>query len=282
MIHSENYVYQKEVDWSVLTEGLTLPVREQVVFGQIMGRYLLKGEKKAITLVLNGKQYDASITNVKFQEKWNHKSDILQIRYPKNGDLAQALQGLFSKSYAFLKASRENRISGDRSLIKLPDSAKEYLAIYTTEYDDTYILETILAEDIIAVAQYAQNHTEQAIESEMNFDTIDSTAGISVKEGIVRVRKLNKKIGDNLKQLYAYRCQICGKAIGDEYDVSIAEAHHIDYFTRSLNNDASNQMIVCPNHHRIIHMANPAFDRGLLLFSYPNGYSQKLILNKHL
>ena len=96
----ESYAYQKEVDWSLLTEGLTLPIKEQVVFGQIMGRYLQKGEKKTITLFLNGKSYEASIRNVKFQEKWNHKSDILQIRYAKNGDFAQALQAVFSHSYA--------------------------------------------------------------------------------------------------------------------------------------------------------------------------------------
>lgn len=30
----DSYVYQKEVDWSLLTEGLTLPIKEQVVFGQ--------------------------------------------------------------------------------------------------------------------------------------------------------------------------------------------------------------------------------------------------------
>ena len=32
---TENYVYKKEVDWSLLQEGLTLPFDNQVVFGQI-------------------------------------------------------------------------------------------------------------------------------------------------------------------------------------------------------------------------------------------------------
>lgn len=34
----------EEVDWSLLMEGLTLPVDNQVVFGQIMGRFLRRGE----------------------------------------------------------------------------------------------------------------------------------------------------------------------------------------------------------------------------------------------
>lgn len=37
---TENYVYKKEIDWSLLHEGLTLPFDNQVVFGQIMGASL--------------------------------------------------------------------------------------------------------------------------------------------------------------------------------------------------------------------------------------------------
>ena len=54
---TENYVYKKEVDWSLLQEGLTLPFDNQVVFGHIMGRLLNRGESKDITLYLNGKSY---------------------------------------------------------------------------------------------------------------------------------------------------------------------------------------------------------------------------------
>ena len=238
----------KEVDWSLLTEGLTLPIKEQVAFGQIMGRFLEKGESKPIRLILGGKTYNATIRNVKFQEKWNHKSDILQIRYVKNGDLARALQVVFSKSYNYLNGVCQSREKGDRRIIRLPDDAKDFLAIYTTEFDDTYVLDPILSEDVIAVATYARDFSEQHIENEMNFEIDDPSAGIQVSEGVRKIRKLNKKIGDNLKQLYRYRCQICGQSIGEEYGAHVCEAHHIDYFTKSLNNSATNQMIVCPKH----------------------------------
>lgn len=33
----ESYVLKKEVDWSLLTEGLTLPNENQVIFGRILG-----------------------------------------------------------------------------------------------------------------------------------------------------------------------------------------------------------------------------------------------------
>ena len=56
----------------------------------------------------------------------------------------------------------------------------------------------------------------------------------------------------------------------------------MDYFVKSLNNDASNQIIVCPNHHSIIHDVDPMFDRGRLLYIYSNGFEEKLVLNQHL
>ena len=110
----------------------------------------------------------------------------------------------------------------------------------------------------------------------------DSTSTILETERIVKIRKLNKKIGDNLKLLYGYRCQICGQLIGEECGSHIVEAHHIDYFVSSLNNDANNQLIVCPNHHSIIHDTNPLFDRRKLMYIYRNGFEQKLVLNQHL
>ena len=66
----EDYVYKAEVNWSLLTEGLTLPVENQVVFARNMGRFLQRGESKEITLYLNGKGYKAQIRNVNFSLKY--------------------------------------------------------------------------------------------------------------------------------------------------------------------------------------------------------------------
>lgn len=74
-----------------------------------------------------------------------------------------------------------------------------------------------------------------------------------------------------MNTLYGYRCQICGCLIGEEFDSHIAEAHHIDYFVRSLNYDPNNQMVLGPNHHCIIHETDPVFDRRRIMYFYPNG-----------
>ena len=279
---SEHYIYKKEVDWSLLHDGISIPCSNQVVFGQIMGRFLKRGESKDITLYFCGNSYKAKIYNLGIDERHKHKSDIVQIRYRPHSEIARMLRLCFSKSYQYLSAAREARQEGDHSLIKVPEDIREYLAIYTTEYDDTYLMEPIVAEETSSLMEIMAGRPERIAEAEFNYDVTDSTSTVYESERIVKIRKLNKKIGDNLKLLYGYRCQICGQIIGEEYGSHVVEAHHIDYFVKSLNNDANNQLIVCPNHHAIIHDADPVFDRKRLLYLYKNGEVQKILLNKHL
>lgn len=85
-----------------------------------------------------------------------------------------------------------------------------------------------------------------------------------------------------MKLLYEYQCQICGRFIGKQYGAHVVEAHHIEYFVESLNNDSNNQLIVCPNHHSIIHEVNPIFERENLVYIYPNGIQEGLLVNRHL
>lgn len=278
---TENYVYKKEVDWSLFNWGLTLPIENQVVFGRNMNGFLKRGESKEINLYLDGRSYKARITNVNFNPKFRRNKDTLQIRY--NRDFVDALKGYFSKSYTYINIQKQiKNENGDRTMIKLPEEYKEYLAIYTTEYEDSYVMETILAEDIIEMKYAMSGKQERVAEASFNYDVVDDKASLVESERIVKIRKLNKKIGDNLKLLYRYHCQICGKLIGEDYGSHIVEAHHIDYFVKSLNNDANNQLIVCPNHHSVIHDVNPVFDRKRLLYIYSNGYEEGLVLNQHL
>lgn len=277
----ENYVYKKEIDWSVLMEGFTLPMDNQVVFIQNMGRFLQRGESKVIHFYMNGITYDAKIVNINNSIE-KRKKDAYQIRYTRNGELSQALQTTFSKSCSYIKNLRGNREQGSRAMIKLPEEMKEYIAIYTTEYEDTFLLEPIISDDIAALRKMVNNKSERNFETELDYEIIDEKAGFEAHVETVKVRKLNRKIGENLKLLYGYRCQICGKLIGEQYGSRIAEAHHIDYFVKSLNNDSNNQMILCPNHHSIIHDADPIFDRPALTYIYDNGYKEQLAINKHL
>ena len=278
----ETYVYKKEVDWSLFNYGFAIPLDYQVVFKQVADRFIERGETQIIHLYLNGMSYEAKLQNNNISSKFGKREDIVQIRYGQNSDLAIALRGLFQRSYTYINNVKKLQEPGSKEHITLPEEYKEYLAVYTTEDDDSYVLEAIVSDEVEVLKEAVRGKQERLVEAEIDCEEKDEGAGIQLNQRLVKIRKLNRLIGENLKLLYGYRCQICGKLIGEEFGSHIVEAHHIDYFVNSLNNDAKNQMIVCPNHHSIIHDANPVFDWGRHLYVYANGIEQKLILNKHL
>ena len=100
--------------------------------------------------------------------------------------------------------------------------------------------------------------SEYDVEQYLNFD--DNTAALNKTVKSVIERTYSKKKVNMLKRLYAYRCQICGQNVGEEHGVNIAEAHHIKYFSKSVDNSSDNLLILCPNHHSLIHALNPKFD----------------------
>lgn len=156
------------------------------------------------------------------------------------------------------------------------------------DFDDfTSIVKQIINPATLLVATEIQNNTFEidATFSDMEIEAIinakDTTAAISLRQAGQNSRIYNPKIIENLKKLYQYRCQICGYSAQD-YGVHVVEAHHILPFSSVQNNDADNIIILCPNHHRLIHKANPTFDLHRKIFIFPNHAELKIELNLHL
>lgn len=122
----------------------------------------------------------------------------------------------------------------------------------------------------------------QKMDSSMLCDMADKTASVVQKELLVKYRKIDRSIIRMLKEFYGYRDEISGEKIGEQYGDSVVEAHHIDYFTKSQNNDSTNIIIISPNYHRIIHKNNPHFNRKKFQFEFQNGEVLRLKLYEHL
>jgi predicted restriction endonuclease len=285
MINKYNgFVYKKNVDWSVLHQGLSIPVTIQQKFSSEANKYVPRGNSKKIKIILNGKIYYAQLKNQPINiQKFGNRKDILQIRYNPTNELAVNLRAIFSKSFTYISGQRQlNKDSGINSHIKVPNSINETIAIYLTEDPDTYIFECLTHSDYLVIEDEIICETEAIYESSINYNLTDINSRIDEKSQLLKIRRLNRAIGDCLKELYNYRCQICGENIGGKYDANIVEAHHIIPFVESLNNDANNIMVLCPNHHRIIHKVTPEFDRKKLAYRYENGLQEKILINNHL
>lgn len=154
-------------------------------------------------------------------------------------------------------------------------SFKEITQLVKMVLDGT--MEEIQTVDLEA---YSDKVSEYDIEMYLNFD--DETAALHKTVRSIIERTYSKRKVDMLKRLYAYKCQICGKNIGAEHGTNIAEAHHIKYFSKSVDNSSDNLLILCPNHHSIVHSLNPKFDYDGLQYIYPDGKIDKIVLNLHL
>ena len=200
---------------------------------------------------------------------------MLQIRYSTNSALATRLREIFASTKAIVDEFKANRT--DKKQLRIPADQREYLVLYATPVQGDILMDCITRSEYKSAVEDIREADEFGYEAGIDTDT-----GIILKPGVKKIRKLSRAIGDNLKLVYRYRCQICGQYIGETYGSNLIHAHHIDYFVRSMNNNADNILIVCPNHHGIIHDKNPIFDRKSLTYTYPNGYREGLMLNEHL
>lgn len=262
-----NFVLKKEIDASLFKRGFAIPSKAQpIISAHLSGGAPSHGEKRAIKILLDDKIYDATLTSVNFdREKYPTHKDMWQIVYSAASAIASKFAEIFARSRA--------------ANFDLPNSEREYFVLYATDADDTFCAEPIFNREIASLASLDEISAENLIDRPILNDT---EAALIEKFGLTKIRRLNREVGDYLKALYDFRCQICGSNVGKIYSAAVAECHHIDHFVRSLDNTAENLLILCPNHHRIIHAANPIFVRGENIFRYPNGHIEALTVNWHL
>lgn len=274
----ESYIYRKEVDWSLLHEGLTIPVHLQVTFRNLLNDYE-RGVGRRVTLLVDGQPYEVMLINQNFdREKYARHADMVQIRFTAKSGLPQKLRQLFTASYAYLKKERGRLL---KRKVRLPEDSREYFVLYTTARPEVFVVETITRSELHEANTMLADLSEEVFERYGDFARRDEFASIVARPQMVKIRKLDRSIGEDLKTLYDFRCQICGENFGKPYNQRIVEVHHIIQFVLSMNNDYDNLMVICPNHHTAIHKTDPIFDRQSLTLSYPNGYREVLKLDRH-
>jgi len=273
------YILKKQIDWSTLVYGFNIPVEKQTLFSEQSGLFLAIGEKQKIRIIIGEEIFEVFLTNIAFnREKWPTHKEMLQIRYTVNNPFARKLRSIFCNTYDYVSAEKQIQ-ENKRCPIKMPEAINEYFVLSSTSFPDIFVMECFTNAEYKDLKENITKFSEEACET---YFKSDENASIVKEEKFVKVRKIDRSICEHLKYLYDYRCQVTSEKVGEEYGSSVIEAHHIDYFTKSLNNDSSNIIIISPNFHRIIHKNNPVFDHKKLYFEFANGMVEKLKINKHL
>lgn len=284
MEYTGNFIMQKNVDWSLLNDGMTIPVSACALLKAWDESILTHGAGKDIKVLIDGNLYDAKLKNQNFaQSNWAGHKDVIQIRYGRQSALAVKLRAVFQKSYDYLFAQKQ-LLGKSKRQIPLPNNIHEYIRLYWTTSSDVLCMECCVDADYQQLADTLNTVPEEVYEAsdDDRFFMADENASVVQKELLVKYRKIDRSIIHMLKVFYDYRDEISGEKIGERYGDSVVEAHHIDYFTKSQNNDSTNIIIISPNYHRIIHKNNPSFNRKKFQFEFANGEVLKLKLYEHL
>lgn len=279
LVSQNLFLLKRSIDLSLLRQGFHIPPEFHALVYAALGRELQHGESCDINLIVEGKVFLVRMYNIDFDRtKYPTHPDLLQVRYSENSPIAKHLQRIFSKAYSWLTAERER--VGQRKKIILPKELSDVVVLWASPIAKTFILECLPVQEM-AVEEEIKAQNE--LEFEIFEQRTDTSAGIKSSLRMQHVRQLDRSIGESLKRLYDYRCQATGERIGEAYGSEcIVEAHHIEYFTKSMNNDTQNIIILSPTFHRIVHRYNPRFDRESLYFEFENGVREKVILDKHL
>ena len=276
------FLYQKLIDRSTLRQGFQIPVEFDHLLKAMPSGMPKHGETRNVKVVIDGVGYDAQLKNQGFdRNKYDGHADVIQIRYSEGSTLAKRLREVFCSTWNYVESIKNLPENINRKFtIRIPEEHQEFLALSTTDLPNVFVA------DCITTAVKAEVKTIVSTMSDLDFETFepreDKNAGIKQVTRLQKVRQLDRSIGDSLKLLYDYRCQMTGEKEGDEYNALVVEAHPIIPFPASMNNDTSNIIILSPSYHRIIHKAKPVFDHPSLSFHFPNGLVEKVKIDKHL
>lgn len=136
---------------------------------------------------------------------------------------------------------------------------------------------------VVDPAQIAQTFgQDRTLAGVFNHDRIALLNPVTKRREIADRFDRNQWLAESLKSYYTHRCQVCGNDFLPTYGTPFSESHHIQYIRDGGPDISGNIVVLCPNHHRIVHATHAEFNRSSLEYEYPNGLKEPLILPNHL
>jgi 5-methylcytosine-specific restriction protein A len=91
----------------------------------------------------------------------------------------------------------------------------------------------------------------------------------------------NRTFVTELQALYKGKCQLCQWAPKDKYGYYICQGHHLQWICRGGEDSLDNMVLLCPNHHLVVHRCDAPFDFEDYSFCFSR-HREALLLNSHI
>lgn len=95
------------------------------------------------------------------------------------------------------------------------------------------------------------------------------------------VPRRSRALVEALRVMYRGRCQVCGWESRTAHVVDVCEAHHLQWLSRGGDDATENMVLLCPNHHRLVHALDAPLDFRDLAFDL-GARREALRFNEHL
>ena len=292
-------IMRKQVDWSLLQSGWTIPVDlHHRVIAENEGGKMNPGDKRSVVLLIGGHPFSALLACVRRPQGPPH---ILQVRYDRNHELRQVLSTVFwtSRTWLELERTRLRRELGPDAKIfaEMPPSSAEFVEWRSTGVPFCYQVDPIPCRlrasngAVTILAGLGESHVEAVLQdsSDERFSNwLRAMQSLAQAEGTEVVRCLQygrRYVGlarHLLGQLYGQTCQLCGGGTQKSIGGMMSITHHISPVTTSMDNRVSNLILLCPTHHAMLHAADFTFERAQLRFVSPRAGTLEIAVNRHL
>jgi len=145
-------------------------------------------------------EYDMNLINQTFdQTKFEGHTDVLQVRYTKGSDFSQAMREIFCSTFDYIVEQKKNL--APKKQVRIPDNMREQLMLYKADGDNRYRMECLTASDHIG--DIKELVTEESFELPTE-KRVDPKASIETVNKIVKIRRIDQSISNNLKRLYKF------------------------------------------------------------------------------
>lgn len=120
------FIFKKTIDQSLLNTTMTIPIENHQEILEELGFDLNKGDKRNITIKMNGHEYEATIRCVDYSEKYSERT-VIQIRYRAKSPICKALNSIFKYS-ADIIAQKKTEGSGKKKQLSVEE---EYIDVFS-------------------------------------------------------------------------------------------------------------------------------------------------------
>ncbi len=252
-------------------------------------------DKRHVVLLIDGDPFGAMLTCTRRPEGPPH---LLQIRYDTNQELRKVLEATFWTTGECLELEREKlqRELGPNAKLsaEVPPHSAECVEWRATGIPFCYHVDLVpcrlRASDRVrqTLSTLGEPHIEAILAEDLEnrfaywvaaIERITPEDSAEVARALRYCRRYLNLAQRLLEQMYGNMCQLC---TGHTVSSVANTAHHIDPVTASMDNRISNLVLVCPNHHAMLHAHDFTFDRTSLSFVSPETGALKIATNKHL